>query len=108
MLTFPRLLGRYVRDRDTLDLAAAVNCMTGLPAETFGLPDRGVIRPGAVADLTAFDLATVAHHGDYRDPAHPPTGIGWVMQAGRRVVDNGQWLGLRHGRRLHPRRPART
>jgi N-acyl-D-amino-acid deacylase len=100
--TFPRVLARYVRERATLDLATAVQKMTGLPADTFGLHDRGYVAPGRVADLVAFTGATVADHGDYRDPVHPPTGLAWVMQAGAVVVDNGRWLGLRRGRRLTP------
>jgi N-acyl-D-aspartate/D-glutamate deacylase len=100
--TFPRVLARYVRDRKTLDLATAIHKMTGLPADTFGLHDRGRIAPGHVADLVAFADNTIADHGDYRDPVHPPTGLAWVMQAGDVVVDNGRWLGVRRGQRLLP------
>jgi N-acyl-D-aspartate/D-glutamate deacylase len=98
--TFPRLLGRYVRDRKVLDLGTAVHKMTGLPAATFGLADRGRIAPGLVADLVAFDPDTITDRGDYRDPVHPPAGIAWVMQAGQPVVEAGRWLGVRRGRRL--------
>lgn len=101
--TFPRVLGRYVRERGVLDLPTAIHRMTGLPAATFNLRDRGVIRPGAVADLVAFDPATVRDVGDYRDPVHAPAGITWVMQHGEIVVAEGQWLGSRQGQRLHPR-----
>jgi N-acyl-D-aspartate/D-glutamate deacylase len=98
--TFPRVLARYVRERKTLDLGTAVHKMTGLPAATFGLTDRGRIAPGMVADLVALDAARVSDGGDYRDPVHPPTGIAWVMQAGELVVEQGRWLGVRRGRRL--------
>jgi N-acyl-D-amino-acid deacylase len=100
--TFPRVLGRYVREQGSLTLPAAVAKMTSLPAQVFGLPDRGRIAPGLVADLVAFDPAVVADVGDYRDPVHPPTGIAWVLQAGRFAVRDGRWLGHRLGRRLAP------
>jgi len=98
--TFPRILARYVRERRTLDLGTAIHKMTGLPASTFGMADRGRIAPGYVADLVAFDADRVADVCDYRDPVHPPTGIAWVMQGGELVVDDGRWLGVRRGRRL--------
>ncbi|MQA77514.1 MAG: amidohydrolase family protein [Streptosporangiales bacterium] len=101
--TFPRILGRYVRDQGVLDLGLAVHKMSGLPAATFGLTDRGLVRPGYVADLVAFDADRVSDVGDYRDPVHPPIGIAWVRQAGEVVVRDGAWCGTRRGRRLTPR-----
>jgi N-acyl-D-amino-acid deacylase len=98
--TFPRILARYVRERGTLDLGTAIHKMTGLPAATFGLRDRGRVAPGYVADLVAFDADRVADSCDYRDPVHPPSGIAWVLQAGQLVVEDGRWLGTRRGRRL--------
>jgi dihydroorotase len=100
--TFPRVLGRYVRDRGVLGLSEAIERMTALPARTFGLTGRGRIAPGYVADLVAFDPAKIADAGDYRDPVHPPVGISWVMQAGRIAVRDGRWLGGRLGARLRP------
>jgi N-acyl-D-amino-acid deacylase len=101
--TFPRVLGRYCRDQDLLDLPDAVRRMTSLPAQQFRIPDRGLVTPGHVADLVAFDPATVTDVGDYRDPVHPPQGVPWVWQAGHTIVDNGSYLGGRHGRRLTPK-----
>lgn len=101
--TFPRVLGRYVRERAVLELGTAVHKMTGLPAAAFGLADRGLVAPGKVADLVAFDAAEVTDVGDYRDPVHPPRGIAWVLQSGAPVVRDGRWLGVRRGRRLLPR-----
>ena len=100
--TFPRVLGRYVRDRSVLSLPVAVAQMTALPAKVFGLPDRGRIAAGAVADLVAFDPRRISDVCDYRNPVHRPAGIAWVMQAGQFTVRNGQWLGRRLGRRLTP------
>ncbi|WP_037064089.1 N-acyl-D-amino-acid deacylase family protein [Pseudonocardia acaciae] len=100
--TFPRVLGEYVRAQEVLPLGEAVRRMTSLPARVFRIPERGLVRPGQVADLVAFDPQTVDHPCDYRDPVHPPLGIGWVMQAGERVVDGTTYLGPRRGRRLTP------
>jgi N-acyl-D-amino-acid deacylase len=100
--TFPRILGRYVRDQGRLSLEDAVRKMTGLPAETFGLADRGVVAPGRAADLVAFDSGTVADGADYDTPTRPPRGIAWVMQNGETVVRAGAYLGRRAGRRLVP------
>ena len=100
--TFPRVLARYCRDRRILDLPEAIRRMTSLPAHEFRVPARGLIAPDYVADLVAFDPATVTDTADYLDPVRPPEGIPWICLAGRTVVDNGTYLGGRHGRRLTP------
>jgi N-acyl-D-amino-acid deacylase len=100
--TFPRVLGRYCRERGILDLPEAVRRMTALPAQQFRIPQRGLIAPDYIADLVAFDPGTVRDVGDYRDPIHPPRGIPWVCQAGRTVVEHGEYVGGRHGHRLAP------
>ncbi len=100
--TFPRVLGRYVRERGVLELPEAVRRMTSLPAETFRIPDRGRIAPGAVADLVAFDTDTVVDVGDYQNPMRAPAGIPWVCLSGRTVVEDGHFLGARAGTRLTP------
>nr|WP_246458089.1 amidohydrolase family protein [Saccharopolyspora gloriosae] len=100
--TFPRVLGRYCRDLGLLSLPEAVRKMTSLPARAFRIPNRGLVAPGQVADLVAFDSATVRDVGGYRDPVHPPAGIRRVWLGGRLVVDRGRYLGGRNGRRLTP------
>ena len=100
--TFPRVLGRYSRDREVLSLPEAVRRMTSLPAAGFGIPERGLVARGYVADLVAFDAATIADVGDYRDPVHPPAGIPFVMHAGAVVVEGGNYCGPRSGVRLTP------
>lgn len=101
--TFPRVLGRWTRDRGVLTLPEAVHRMTGLPAQVFDVPDRGLIAPGKVADLVAFDPATVRDRGDYQDPMQQPEGITWVCLGGRTVVVDGRYVGSRNGTRLTPR-----
>jgi len=73
--TFPRVLGHYVREIGLFDLETAIHKMTGRPAAVFGLSDRGVLRPGAHADLVLFDPATIADRADYDHPTEPAAGI---------------------------------
>jgi N-acyl-D-amino-acid deacylase len=96
--TFPRVLGRYARDAGVLSLADAVHRMTGLPAATFGLRDRGVVRPGAFADLVVFEPARVLDRATYDEPQRHPDGIVHVWVNGVAVVRDGTHTGARPGR----------
>ena len=100
--TFPRVLGRYVRDEGVLSLETAVWKMTGLPAKRLGLADRGVLQGGAKADLVVFDAATVADRATYEDPHRYATGIGDVIVNGRVVIAGGEHTGALPGRVLRP------
>ncbi len=80
--TFPRVLGRYVRERGILKLGEAVRRMTALSAETFGLIDRGQVREGYWADLVLFDPESIIDGASYDEPQTEPEGI-------RLVVVNG-------------------
>ena len=100
--TFPRVLGRYVRDEGVLSLETAVWKMTGLPAKRLGLADRGVLQGGAKADLVVFDAATVADRATYEDPHRYATGIGDVVVNGRVVIAGGEHTGALPGRVLRP------
>ncbi len=73
--TFPRVLGHYARDLGLFSMEAAVNKMTGHTAGVFGMIDRGVIRPGAYADLVLFDPLTVRDTATFDTPALPADGI---------------------------------
>jgi N-acyl-D-amino-acid deacylase len=98
--TFPRVLGRYSREVGLFPLEEAVRRMTDLPARWFGFAGRGVIRPGAFADLVVFDPATVRDTGTFADPARPATGIDLVMVNGQVVWRAGSHTGARPGRVL--------
>ena len=100
--SFPRVLGRYVRQRQILGLEAAVRKMTSLTADVFGLTSRGRLCPGRVADVVVLDPDTIMDRGTYSEPRVPPQGIHLVMQQGTVVVRDGEWLGVRRGRRLVP------
>jgi N-acyl-D-aspartate/D-glutamate deacylase len=99
---FPRVLGRYVRERGLLTLEEAVRRMTSLAADTFGIADRGRLVAGAVADLVVFDPMTVAGDANYEDPVHAPRGVRTVLQGGTPAVVDGRFVGGRHGERLRP------
>jgi N-acyl-D-amino-acid deacylase len=98
--TFPRVLGHYVRDVKLFSLAEAVRRMTALPAAQFGLKDRGVLRPGAHADLVLFDPETIADRATFEQPRTPAAGIAEVIVNGRTVWRAGGPTGARPGRAL--------
>ncbi|MFQ6111598.1 MAG: amidohydrolase family protein, partial [Nitrospinota bacterium] len=85
--TFPRVLGRYVREKGLLSLPEAIRKMTFEPARRFGLKGRGRICPGAYADLVLFDPETIMDEASYREPHRYPSGIELVMVNGRVTVE---------------------
>ena len=85
--TFPRVLGRYVREFGVLSFNEAVRKMTLLPAVRLHLKNKGRIQPGMDADITILDRNTVADGNTYTDPAKPPEGIKYVMIGGRIVLE---------------------
>ena len=95
--TFPRVLGKYVRDEHVIPLEQAVHKMTGLTARQLHFRDRGLIKPGLAADLVIFDPATVADRATFTDPFQYPVGIDTVIVNGRVVLDNGRHTGERPG-----------
>jgi N-acyl-D-amino-acid deacylase len=95
--TFPRVFGRYVRQRRVFDTAEAVRRMTSLPAAQFGLRDRGTIAPGMHADLVVFDAERVVDRATYENPFVPPDGIRDVYVNGRAVLRDGVLTGARPG-----------
>lgn len=98
--TFPRVLGHYVRETHALTWEDAVRKMSGLPANTVGMVDRGFLAPGMVADITVFDPKTVIDHATYEKPDLPPDGIRHVLVNGRLALRNGQPTNERAGRSL--------
>ncbi len=98
--TFPRVFGRYVRQRRVFDTAEAVRRMTSLPAQLFGLRERGVIAPGMHADLVAFDPERIADRATYERPFARPEGVRDVYVNGRAVLRDGELTGARPGRPL--------
>lgn len=99
--TFPRFLGRYIREQKILTLEEGIRKMTSLPARVHGLERRGLILPGYAADLTLFDPETILDHAYYTDCYAPNDGIENVILDGRIVLEHGKMLeGAMYGRYL--------
>lgn len=96
--TYPRILGRYVREKGWLRLEDAIRRMTSFPATRFGLDDRGLVRKNMAADLVMFDPQTVGALATKEQPRRPPVGIEHVWVNGVPVVRDGQLTDKRPGR----------
>lgn len=103
--TFPRVLGRYVRELKALTLEEAVKKMTSMSADQVGQRERGRIAEGMFADLTVFDPDTVADRATYSDPHQFPVGIRHVIVNGVAVIRDGTLTGATPGHVL--KGPAR-
>ena len=101
---FAKVLGTYVRERGVLSWEGAVHKMTGQAAARLGLADRGVLRPGAVADVVVFDPRTVDDLATYQAPHRYPAGIRWVWVNGAAVLEAGHFHARATGRVLPPAR----
>jgi N-acyl-D-amino-acid deacylase len=88
--TFPRVLGKYVREEGLITLENGVRKMTSMAAEKLGLDDRGVLAEGKAADITVFDAATVADLATFEEPHQYPVGIDYVIVNGQIVVEHGE------------------
>ncbi len=98
--TFPRVLGRYVREAGVLRLEEAVRKMTSANAAKIRQFDRGLLRPGLWADVTLFDPARVIDHATFEQPRQYPSGIEYVIVNGTVVIDRGRHTHARPGRIL--------
>jgi N-acyl-D-amino-acid deacylase len=98
--TFPRVLGRYVREQQVLTLEQAVYKMTGLPARKLQLKNRGLLQKDCWADIVVFDETQIADTATFENPHQYPTGIHHVLVNGRRVISNGEHTGRLPGKVL--------
>ena len=98
--TFPRVLGRYVREQGLLSLCEAIHKMTGLTASIFGIEERGLIKEGYFSDLVIFDKDTILDRAEFTNPFLPPEGIHFVFVNGEPVVYHGLLQEKRPGRIL--------
>jgi len=102
--SFPRFLGRYVRDKSLLDMSEAIHKITMLPANTFGIRKRGVLKRGAFADIVIFDPKKIVDGATFEKPFLKPQGIHYVIVNGMPAIWEGKMTGnmsgriLRHGR----------
>ena len=99
--TFPRVLGRYVRDRGVLTLEEAVRKMSGATAQRLGLQQRGLLQEEFYADITVFDPELVGDRATFESPHQYAVGVQYVIVNGHLVIDQGEHTGARPGRVLY-------
>lgn len=99
--TFPRVLGRYVRELKVLSLPEAVRKMTSANAAKIHIYDRGLLRPGLAADIAIFDPARITDNATYENPHQYATGVEYVIVNGKLVLDKGRHTGVRPGTILY-------
>lgn len=100
---FARKIRTYVLDEQVVDLAAAIRSMTSLPAQVFQIQDRGMIRPGAYADLVVFDLAKLHDRATFTDPIQLAEGMVHLFVNGKAAISDGAFTGSLDGRVLRRR-----
>jgi len=98
--TFPRVLGKYVREEKLFSLQDAIRKMTSMPAQKLGLRDRGLLREGMCADIVVFDPRTIIDESTYTNPHRYPKGISCVIVNGELIVEDNRHTGLAAGRTL--------
>ncbi len=98
--TFPRILGKYVRDEKVLDLPQAIRKMSAMVAAQFGFNDRGLLKPGLAADVVVFDPLQVRDKAEFGNAHQYPDGIPQVIVNGRFAVRDGVTTPENHGRAL--------
>ena len=99
--TFPRVLGRYVRERGVLTLEEAVRKMSGATAQRLGLQQRGLLQEEFYADITVFDPELVGDRATFESPQQYAVGVQYVIVNGHLVIDQGEHTGARPGRVLY-------
>jgi len=101
---FPRKIRLYVQEKGVLSLEQAVRSMTSLPARVYDMRDRGVLRPGAAADVVVFDLAKVRDKAEYTAPHQLAEGMVWVFVNGKAAIREGAFTDVMSGRVLQKER----
>lgn len=96
--TFPRILGRYVREQGLIRLEEAIRKMTSLPAQTFRVKKKGSLKEGFDADIVIFDPEMVLDKATFDDPRQKPEGIVWVLINGQVAAEEGRVIRATSGR----------
>ncbi|AWT52163.1 N-acyl-D-amino-acid deacylase family protein [Mycolicibacterium smegmatis] len=104
--TFPRVLGRYVREQPTMSLEEAIRKMTTLPASRIGITDRGSLTVGAAADIVVLDPHSIADTSTFDDPWQLARGVHTVLVNGTPTLLDGEFTKNHAGRLLQKRKPA--
>jgi N-acyl-D-amino-acid deacylase len=95
--SFPRVLGKYVREEQLIPLEEAIRRFTSRPAARVGITDRGLLRPGFKADITIFNADTIIDRSTFEDPTHYSQGVEHVFVNGKAVVADGKITDARPG-----------
>jgi N-acyl-D-amino-acid deacylase len=103
--TYPRVLGRYVREKGLLTIEEAIRKMSSLPAQRLGLQDRGLIKEGMYADIVVFKPDIVQEKATFTDPHQYPEGIEYVIVNGTVIIEKGKHTGALPGRVLRKSKP---
>jgi N-acyl-D-amino-acid deacylase len=98
--TFPRALGRYVRERNVVSLPEMIRKMTSLPAKVYGLRTKGLIKPGFDADICIFDPSTITDKATYTEVSHRAEGLRWVLVGGKVAARDAVYTGTLSGKVL--------
>ena len=103
--SFPRTLGRYVRERQVVSLPEMIRKITSLPAHVYDLKGKGQIAPGFDADICVFDPATIIDRATFTEPTHRAEGLKWVIVSGQVAAEDAVYNGNTSGKLL-PRQTA--
>jgi N-acyl-D-amino-acid deacylase len=95
--TFPKILGKYVRQENLISLTTAIRKITSYPAQRYGIRDRGMILQGMKADITIFDENKIIDNSTFNDPFHYPDGIKYVLVNGKIEVKNNKIVNKGNG-----------
>lgn len=96
--SFPRVLGRYVRDRGLITIEEAVRKMTSLPAQTFGFEKKGLLKEDFDADIIIFDPKSIIDRATYDNPKQFPEGLKCVIVNGQIAIEKGAITGIKSGK----------
>jgi len=99
--TFPRILGRYVREQNVLTLEDAIRKMTSLAAQRLGLKDRGLLKEGMFADIVVFDYDKIIDNATFENPHQYSVGVNYLIVNGKMVIENGEHTGAKPGRIIY-------
>ena len=102
--SFPRILGKYVREEKVMPLEEAVRKLTSKAAEAMNLKDRGLLKEGYYADITIFNPDTIIDKGDFINPIQYPEGIEYVIVNGKVAVEHGKHTDVLNGKVIRNKR----
>jgi N-acyl-D-amino-acid deacylase len=102
--SFPRILGKYVREEKLMSIEEAVSKLTFKAADAMSLKDRGLLKEGYFADITIFDPNTIEDKGTFVDPIQFPVGIEYVIVNGKVAVEHGKHTEVLNGRVVRNKR----